>query len=130
MATAHTQRILIVDDDQELAAELSELIESFGISSRIASSCAEARDMFQSDRPDAALLDVHLGGESGLDLAGEWLLQPCPMTRVILITGDALSVRDLSRFGGRTPPVLQKPVDIAQLVALLNAPGANGVSAA
>jgi DNA-binding NarL/FixJ family response regulator len=63
-------RCVIVDDSPALLEAASRLLQREGIAVvGVASNSAEALHLLTELRPDVALLDVELGGESGLDLA-------------------------------------------------------------
>jgi DNA-binding NarL/FixJ family response regulator len=65
-----TPRCLIVDDSHQFLAAARDLLESQGIAVvGLASNSAEALRCAAELRPDVVLVDIDLGGESGLDLA-------------------------------------------------------------
>ena len=62
--------VLLVDDNRDGADALAMLVESYGHRVRVAYSAAEARRAVASGYvPDALILDLYLGGESGYALA-------------------------------------------------------------
>jgi DNA-binding NarL/FixJ family response regulator len=79
-------RSLIVDDSETFLASARRLLESQGMEIvGTATSGAEALDLAVALSPDLALVDVELGEEDGVALAGE--LRSCsPATRVVLIS--------------------------------------------
>jgi DNA-binding NarL/FixJ family response regulator len=63
-------RCLIVDDNRRFGDEARSLLEGEGISVvGIAASGDEAARLVKALRPDVALVDISLGGESGFDVA-------------------------------------------------------------
>lgn len=63
-------RCLIVDDSAHFVAAARGLLEREGVAVvGVASTGAEALRCFEELRPDVTLVDVHLGGESGFDVA-------------------------------------------------------------
>ena len=85
-----TLRCLIVDDSHWFLCAASHLLESQGIAVvGLASNGAEALRGAAELRPDVTLVDIDLGGESGLDLARELRLQAGHRTTVILISTRA-----------------------------------------
>ena len=67
--TAAKRHILIVDDDQLLLAFLGEVVRQAGYETTEASSAEEALRQIAVREPDLALLDIHMSGMSGLELA-------------------------------------------------------------
>ena len=88
---AFPMRCLIVDDSASFLAAACRVLEGEKIDVvGVASTIADAIRCFQTLRPDVTLIDIDLGGESGLELA-ERLHQtgsPVPV-RVILISTHA-----------------------------------------
>jgi two-component system, NarL family, nitrate/nitrite response regulator NarL len=79
-------RSLIVDDSEAFLASARLLLESQGVEiAGTATSGAEALELAAALSPDVALVDVELGGEDGVALAGE-LRSRSPATRVVLIS--------------------------------------------
>jgi two-component system, NarL family, nitrate/nitrite response regulator NarL len=89
-------RSLIVDDSKPFLASARRLLESQGVEIvGIATSGGEALDLAAALSPDLALVDVELGEEDGIALAGE-LRSRSPATRVVLIsTYDRDEMQDL-----------------------------------
>lgn len=69
MTTAVKRLILVVDDDQLLLEFLGEVLRHAGHEVVLASSAEEALRRVAVREPDLALLDIHMPGMSGLDLA-------------------------------------------------------------
>jgi two-component system, NarL family, nitrate/nitrite response regulator NarL len=89
-------RSLIVDDGDTFLTSASRLLESQGLEVvGTATSSQEALELAAASLPDLALVDVELGDEDGLALAGE-LHARSPATRVVMIsTYDRDQVQDL-----------------------------------
>jgi two-component system nitrate/nitrite response regulator NarL len=112
-------RSLIVDDSETFLASARRLLESQGVEIvGTATSGAEALDLAAALAPDLALVDVELGEEDGVALAGE-LRSRSPETRVVLIstygrdemqdliaTSSALGFLPKSRLSGDAVRVL------------------------
>jgi CheY-like chemotaxis protein len=84
-------RCLIVDDSPPFLAAARGLLEREGVTVvAVASTSAEALQRAEELRPDVMLVDIDLGGESGLDLARR-LHREASMAppRVILISTHA-----------------------------------------
>lgn len=84
-----TLRCLIVDDSHWFLCAARHLLESQGIAVvGVASNSAEALRRAAELHPDVTLVDIDLGGESGLDLARQ-LDRQGHVTTVILISTRA-----------------------------------------
>jgi sigma-B regulation protein RsbU (phosphoserine phosphatase) len=80
------QRLLIVDDEEQLARIMQRTLRSRGFESDIALTAAEARERFEASDYTLALLDVRLPDESGYGLLQE-LRTRRPDTAVVMISG-------------------------------------------
>lgn len=111
--------ILLVEDDPALRAMLVKHLPEHRI--REAATLEEARQQLLP-LPDVVLTDVHLGAESGLDLAGE-LQTRQPGLPVIVMTafGDLSVAIDALRSGAWD--FLTKPLDLEVLRAALDRAG-------
>jgi DNA-binding NarL/FixJ family response regulator len=86
-----TVRCLIVDDSPRFLAAARGLLERQGMTIvGVASTSAEALERVQELRPDVTLVDIDLGGESGLELARRLHRQAgAAPARVILVSTHA-----------------------------------------
>ena len=86
-----TLRCIIVDDSPRFLAAARGLLERQGMTIvGVASTSAEALERVQELRPDVTLVDIDLGGESGLELARRLHHQAGPApARVILVSTHA-----------------------------------------
>lgn len=106
-------RIAIVDDDESVRRALSRLLRADGFEPE---AFASAREFLAAGKAFACLvLDIHLGGMSGLDL-GEHLKASGGREPVIFITAhdDAASRERAARIG--VVAYLRKPVDAEALL--------------
>lgn len=111
--------ILMVDDDEILAAQLSEAAVTWGLTMAVARDLATARQVIAQTAPDGVLLDLSFPGqEDGLDLLEE-LGARSPQIPVVVFTGrgelsDRLAV---VRRGGAT--FLHKPLPSYEILGTL-----------
>jgi CheY-like chemotaxis protein len=121
-------RVLVVDDDPDVADYLSSFLEDHGCVVESAASAAQAVAAVEAFHPDALLVDVMLPGKSGLDLVvtlrrdPRWSALP-----LVVITGSDQIVEDDGRSymgshaGVRGPDgMLAKPVDRQALLEVLD----------
>ncbi len=116
-------RLLVVDDDTDLADSLAELLEVHGFATGVVYS-GEAALLELARRPyDLALVDVGLPGMTGVDLA-RTVVDEFPALRVLLMSGHAASESELRGTPARLADVLAKPIRIDTLLsALRHGPG-------
>jgi DNA-binding NarL/FixJ family response regulator len=80
-------RCLIVDDSRQFLDAARGLLQRQGINViGVASTSAEALQQVQELRPDVTLLDIDLGGESGLELAQRLSDQEGPAPVILIST--------------------------------------------
>lgn len=114
-------RVLVVDDDRDIADSLAAVIEARGHSVSVAYDSDEAMRLAGENGFDIAFLDIMMPGRSGVEsLFDIKRLQP-GMT-VYMMTG--FSVADLieQALAGGALGVLQKPVLPKDVLALLPSP--------
>ena len=84
-----TLRCLLVDDNCQFLAAARALLESEGlVVVGAVSTAADARRWVEELRPDVALVDIGLGGESGFDLACDLAGKACPTPVILVSTHD------------------------------------------
>lgn len=119
MSTGTNFRILVVEDEQIVAADLAAKLDSLGYEvAGIASSGEEAISLSETLRPELVLMDVRLQGRmDGTEAARR--IQRATGAPIVFITAYAeIFLRDPSLMN---PPGLciSKPFSIAQLRAVL-----------
>ncbi len=80
------ERILIVDDEEQIRTVLARLLRAHGFDCLTAESAAAARRTLEAGGIALVLCDVNMPGESGLDFARE-LRTTHPDTAVVMVTG-------------------------------------------
>lgn len=94
-------RCLIVDDSEEFAASVAQLLRSQGIDVvGSALSGEEALRLAERLEPDVALIDIELGDDDGLALSHRFAAR-APATRVILVS--SYGADDLGDLVRRSP---------------------------
>lgn len=83
------QKLLIVDDEPTIADGLRMMFrerKELGLAVEAAYSSKDALLLFTAFRPDVVLLDIHIPGISGLELAGR-MREIHPAVKIIFLTG-------------------------------------------
>lgn len=109
-------RIMIVDDEQELASGLSTIFEIKRNLTKVAHTSAEALSKAKLFKPHAALIDLHLGDENGRDL-GRMLREEFPDINIVYMTGYSSLMTQISAKNDDV--VLKKPFEIAKALSVL-----------
>jgi two-component system, NtrC family, response regulator HydG len=109
-------RALVVDDDPEIVAVLTELVEREGFAVTSAPTMARAREEIAATVPDIVLVDIHLPDGSGLELLDD---QGPAAPEVVLITGQASVETAVDALRRGAADYLTKPVDFPRLKMVL-----------
>lgn len=114
-------RFLIVDDRAESRDAIRELLEKRGHEVvGEAGDASGALDLAERCSPEAVLLDVRLGGESGFDVA-ESLTAARPELAILMISVDSDISLELAYASGARGFVLKQRLHTVDLNALLGA---------
>jgi NtrC-family two-component system response regulator AlgB len=111
-------RVLIIDDEPNIRATLRAALEASGHAVEEAATGAKALALLENRPGDVALLDLRLGGESGLDLLGP-LLEQSPRLSVVVITAHASIDTAVEAMRRGAFDYLPKPFTPAQVRAVL-----------
>jgi CheY-like chemotaxis protein len=110
-------RVLVVDDERDLADLAEALLRSCGLEVKVAYCAADALLVLESDPAvDAVFSDVMMPGMSGLQLA-KAIRHLYPSLKVVLTTGFASAA--LIDDDGRSFPCAAKPYRIDTVLKLL-----------
>ena len=112
-------RILVVDDEEQIRTLLARILTAQGHDCASASGPAEARRLLSASSFELVVSDVNMPGESGLDFAQE-VLADYPDTAVVMVTGaddrrDAETALANGAYGYMLKPF--KPNELAINVA-------------
>lgn len=111
-------KILLVDDDSELRANLKELLEDAGYNIAEASSGEEALKKAASEPFTIALLDLMMPGMDGIDTLVE-LRKITPRTKVIMITAFATVENAVNAIKKGATDYITKPFRIEELITVI-----------
>jgi len=113
-----TERILLVDDDVVYVERLAKALRGYGCQVVTATDCGTALSAAVALQPTAAVVDLKLGPESGLDCLKR-LLAHDPAMRIVMLTGygSIATAIEAVREGGWD--YLTKPADAEQILAAI-----------
>jgi CheY-like chemotaxis protein len=115
-----SKRILVVDDNQDAADTLADILKLDGHSTEVVYTAGDAIERATATRPEVVLLDVGLPDMSGYEVAAR--LRPIlKSTQIIALTGYG-QAEDVRRAGamGFDAHVI-KPVDLERLARIISA---------
>ena len=108
--------LLLVDDDEALLSVLSTAMKKRGFSITTATSAESAFSMANEDPPEFAVVDLKMGGNSGLVLVRQ-LASLNAGTRIVVLTGFASIATAVEAIKLGATHYLAKPVDADDIVA-------------
>jgi len=113
-------RVIVVDDDEDFAGSIADVLKSHGYPCAVALAAEDACQVAERFEAQVALVDVCLGSESGLDVVTE-LKQAQPDMLCIMVSAyaDTESAMQALQEGARA--YLQKPVDPGELLETMEA---------
>jgi DNA-binding response OmpR family regulator len=121
MNAAATIRVLLVEDDLDVAAGIGEFMALHGIEVDFAGSAAEALHVVASARFDVLVLDLQLPGEDGISLCRRLRQQRGIDTPVLFLTAQGALDSKLRAFDAGALDYMVKPFEPAELLARVRA---------
>jgi two-component system NtrC family sensor kinase len=114
----HGQKVLVVDDEEEICRLMEELLKGFGYRVAYATSGRQGVERYQQWSPDIVLLDRNLPEMDGLTCCEE-ILKHDPRAKIVILSGydEAGMEEDKRRL---IKGYLTKPVEITQLTRVLS----------
>lgn len=105
-------RILVVDDDADIASMIAEMLRRDGHDVTVADDANAALKAVRQDGIDLLISDIRMPGLDGPGLYRALeQLRPGLVSRLLFVTGDTLAP-EIDRFIGETgAPVIEKPLD-------------------
>ncbi|TAK33345.1 MAG: response regulator [Chloroflexota bacterium] len=114
MAYTSTRTVLVVDDDRDTIILLSFVLEEEGFTVLTAEDGLSALHALEDEQPGLILLDLHMPGMNGWELAGEIRRLYGRQLPIVVMTGGDLTSPTPDR---PADGYLPKPFDIDNLVA-------------
>ena len=109
-----SEKVLLVDDEPEFLATLSERMTARGMDITTAESAAEALDQVDKGNFDAIILDLMMPGMDGIE-AMKAIKEGHPEIQVILLTGHASLEKGIEAMKLGAMDFIEKPADIDSL---------------
>ena len=117
---AEAPRVLVVDDEPEVAELLRELLESAGYDVATAESGAVALELLAEARFDAVISDIRMPDLDGPAFAARLKREhPALARRVLFVSGDTLSDAAREAIEALDAPTLDKPFASAEVLQAL-----------
>ena len=119
-------KVLVIDDDKDLADSIAELLELRGYQTKIAYNGEAGVEMFRNGDFDVALIDVRMPGKTGVECLVE-ISQFNPNAQILMMTAfkdeNVLrQINDSSALG-----IFNKPLDTTDLLETLRSISSSGV---
>ena len=119
-ATANAHRVLVVEDDEGIAASLVRALESQEYEVDRATTGVKALAAARQGRPDLVLLDLGLPDMDGLDLC-RTLIAEHPRLRVLVLTARVEEIDVVLGLDAGAVDYVTKPFRLAELLARVRA---------
>lgn len=117
--TMEKKRILIVDDEEELAAIIAEMLGGCGYSADTAANAAEAYDMLGQKSYQLVILDINLPDSTGFEICRE--LRQVSGVPVIFASARRTEDDRIISFDTGGDDYIQKPYSMKELLSRVNA---------
>ena len=108
--------LLLVDDDTTFCQVLARALEKRGFAVTVAHSVEQALPLALADPPEYAVVDLKMGGASGLTLI-QALHELDPATRIVVLTGYASIATAVEAIKLGATQYLSKPANADGIVA-------------
>jgi DNA-binding NtrC family response regulator len=109
-------RILVVDDEADIRATISDILADEGYTVRVAADAAAARAEVAREAPDLVLLDVWMPEVDGISLLREWSREGALRCPVVILSGHGTveTAVEATRLGAAD--FIEKPLSLAKLL--------------
>src|SRR5262245_24033955 len=110
--------VLVVDDDNDVAEALSEVVQAEGHDVRIAHNGREGLEALSARCPDLILLDVEMPELTGPEMAYQLLVRDAGLEKIpIVLLSGILDLQAIARIV-HTPYFLAKPYRLDDVLGL------------
>jgi FixJ family two-component response regulator len=111
--------IAVVDDDQSMLSAAENLLDARGYRTALYKSAEDFLTSGRANEIDCLLLDIHLGGLSGIELRRQLTASNARLPVIFMTAVDNESLRQQARKSGCIA-LLQKPFPARQLIDALD----------
>ena len=118
MGPKRVRRVLVIDDEPDMAEWLALTVTSAGYDVRVATRGSEAEALFTAWQPDAALVDLVLPDVNGADLVRRFKAVQ-PRAEVLVVSGQGSIPRAVEAIKAGATYFLEKPIDAESVLAML-----------
>ena len=112
-------RLLVIDDDVQLAHVLMVALQRRGFDAHVASDAATGLEMIVTTDPDLVVLDLGLPDRDGLDVVRD--LRSWSHAPVLILSGATDQGRRVEALDAGADDYMQKPFSVDELVARVHA---------
>lgn len=119
MAPESRSKVLIVDDDRDLAAAVSRALQNVGFETVLASTAADGFRMVEAESPDLVILDLILPDMDGIQFCKE--LHQQVKIPVIMLTGRTDETERIVGLEVGADDYVTKPFSVKELIARVKA---------
>lgn len=113
-----TTSVLVIDDNEELAENISEILDDFGVDVHVALNAEQAMARFDEREWSLVVTDVRMPGMNGLDLLST-IKAKSPCTPVMVMTGYADRETVARAHDSGALAVVNKPLDLDAFIELV-----------
>lgn len=112
-------KIMIVEDDFEIAQSLKSSLESWGYETVLPESFESIHQMWVQDKPDLILMDLNLPGRNGV----YWLqkIRQCSNVPILFLSGDDSNANVIAALSQGADDYVFKPFDTTVLITKISA---------
>jgi len=109
-----TERVLLVDDEEEFLEIMSERMRARDIEVTTSTSAREALDMIATESYDAVIMDFMMPEMNGIE-ALKVIKEKNPEMQIILLTGHATIEKTVEAMKAGAMDLIEKPADLDAL---------------
>ncbi|HOX31434.1 MAG TPA: sigma-54 dependent transcriptional regulator [Spirochaetales bacterium] len=121
-------RVLIVDDERELCATLSEILSDEGYATRYTSDPLETIPILERERIDLVILDIRMPGIGGIDLL-KLVRKANPAIKAMILTGHPSVENAVLSMKYGAVDFFEKPPNLKRLLGAIREFAASGEAA-